>query len=268
LLASDDVFSLEADLELLKDAAREAARIARRAYEEGFAAWDKPGGSPVTDADLAVDRFLAERLHAARPTYGWLSEETLDDPARLDAQHVFIIDPIDGTRAFVKRRPNWTISLAIAEGGRPRVGVVIAPMLDELFEAVAGGGARLNGAGIRVSHRSELAGAKLLGPAEAFEGAPAGEPWPAIERDTFSSLAYRLCLVACGARDGALSPGSFHEWDIAAGDLILTEAGGRIAHLDGEGPRYNKAQPTGRGLAAAGPALFAGLLERLQSRSI
>jgi myo-inositol-1(or 4)-monophosphatase len=268
LLESDDAHPLEADLALLKSAGLEAARIARRAYEQGFAAWDKPGGSPVTEADLAVDRFLAERLRAARPTYGWLSEETLDDPARLGASRVFIIDPIDGTRAFVKRRPNWTISLAIAEGGRPRAGVVIAPMLDELFEAVAGGGARLNGAGISVSRRGELAGAKLLGPAEAFEGAPGGASWPAIERDTFSSLAYRLCLVACGARDGALSVGSFHEWDIAAGDLILTEAGGRIAHLDGASPRYNKPQPIGRGLAAAGPVLFAGLLERLQSRSI
>jgi len=244
------------DLALLKDAAVAAGAIARRAYEQGAKHWSKPGGSPVTEADIAVDRFLQRRLRAARPAYGWLSEETPDDTARLSAARLFIVDPIDGTRAFVKHRPNWTISLAVIEGEAPIAGVVIAPMLDEIFEASAGGGARLNGAPIRASARTELAGAAITGPKEAMP-AP---PWPEVERDTFNSLAYRVCLVASGARDATISISTFHEWDIAAADLIVREAGGTLTELGGEPTRYNKAEPHCQGLVAAGPALHPQIL--------
>jgi myo-inositol-1(or 4)-monophosphatase len=265
LPASEDAHQTKADLALLKGAAQEAAELGRQAFADGVKTWAKPGGSPVTAADLAIDALLKERLTAARPDYGWLSEETPDDPARTLAAKLFIIDPIDGTRAFVKGRLNWTISLAVVAGARPLVGVVIAPMLEETFEALAGGGARLNGETIRVSARRALAGAHVTGPQAAFTAQPGREPWPQIERDSISSLAYRLCLVACGARDAAANLGSFHEWDIAAADLILTEAGGRLTHLDGALPRYNKTSPKCPGLIAAPPALYPELFRRLGS---
>ncbi len=254
------------DLELLVDAAREAAAVAKRAYEDGTKSWNKPGGSPVTEADLAVDALLKSRLRAARPDYGWLSEETPDDDARLVPQRTFIIDPIDGTRAFVKRRPNWTISLAVAENGKPVTGVVIAPMLDELYSASHGGGAQLTTSTgtvrIHASTREALAGARLVGPQDAFTTKPGGTPWPEIVRDSFSSLAYRVCLVAAGERDGTVSLGSFHEWDVAAADLLLTEAHGRLSQLSGAPLRYNKPSPVVHGLIAAGPRLYGEILAR------
>lgn len=251
------------DLALLKAAAVEAAKVARRAFEKGARSWHKADASPVTEADIAVNTLLKDLLLAARPGYGWLSEESPDDTVRLKAERTFIIDPIDGTRAFVKRKQQWTISLAIVAGARPYAGAVIAPLLNDLYEAAANAGAFLNGTRLHVSQRSELENARLVGPADAFKAKPHRAPWPPIERDNFNSLAYRVCLVAAGQRDGAANVGTFHEWDIAAADLILTEAGGRLTDFHGEPLSYNKERPHCRGLIAAGPSLFPALKARL-----
>src|ERR1700761_4530473 len=132
-------------------------------YGGDYKRWSKEGGSPVTEADLAVDKYLRETLLAARPNYGWLSEESADDPVRLSKAQVFVVDPIDGTIAFLKNRPHFTICAAIVADGRPRCGVVYNPISEELYSARVGAGARRNGAAIHVSARDTLQDCAMLG---------------------------------------------------------------------------------------------------------
>ena len=181
------------DLSLLEGAARAAGSL-MTALRGGVSVRRKTDGSPVTNADLACDALLKRELMAARPDYGWLSEETADTADRLRARRVFIVDPIDGTTAYIKGRPWFAVSLAVVEDGRPVAGVVFAPELDELYAAEAGGGARLNDAPIRAADCGEIAGCSVVGDPGQF---PA-EAWPAISVTRRNALAYRLALVAAG----------------------------------------------------------------------
>ena len=253
---------------LLMSAVEAGAEIAREFYVKGARAWDKAEGKgPVTEADLAVNVLLKERLHDARPNYGWLSEETADDSARLGAQRTWIVDPIDGTRAFIRQRPQWTVCGALTEDGVPVAGVVVNPMTEEVFTASRSGGAQLNGRPITVSSCNSLDGARLLGPREFYTHASWPEPWPpTVQLDNPNSIAYRLCLVASGARDGSIRVFSCHEWDVAAADVIVREAGGLMTGLDGERLVYNKSNPLLRGYIAAGPGLYSELKRRADQR--
>lgn len=251
------------DLALLKDAAAEAGAIAGRAFASGAKTWTKPGGSPVTEADIAVDTFLKARLRAARPDYGWLSEETADDPARLSARRVFIVDPIDGTSAFVRRRSDWVVSVALVEAGAPIAGVAVNPLREETFSAARRRGAFLNDAPLRVEARIGLAGARLVGPRKAFAARAGQAPWPEVAHENFGSLAYRLCSIAGGTKDGAVSLSLSHEWDVAAALLILEEAGGLARELAGGEIRFNRPRPLVRGVVAGRPGLFEELAARV-----
>jgi myo-inositol-1(or 4)-monophosphatase len=159
-----DAAAFEADLKLLEDAALEAGELALTFFGRDPETWFKGNKSPVSEADIAVDRFLGETLRAARPDYGWLSEETADDPIRLQHDRVFIVDPIDGTRAFLAGGDEWTVSVAVVDKGRPVAGAVYCPRRKEMFLAAKGGGASLNKDEITVSDRTETAGALLTGP--------------------------------------------------------------------------------------------------------
>ena len=252
------------DLALLEKAARIAGEIGLRHFRRGVVAWDKPDGhGPVTEADLEIDRALRAGLTAARPDYGWLSEESADDPARLSARRVFILDPIDGTRAFIARDRAWAHALAVVENGRVIAGVVHLPMLERTYAATLGGGATMNGAAIAASGRADPEGAKVLATAAMMQPAhwPGGAP--RLERHFRASLAYRLCLVAEGRFDGMLTFRDTWEWDVAAGDLIAREAGARVSTPAGAEPVYNSARPFLPGLVAAAPMLHGALLARL-----
>lgn len=254
----------EADLGLLERAARAGGAIALRHFGGGREAVEKPAGQgPVTEADLEVDGALRAMLTTARPEYGWLSEESVDSPARLGARRVFIVDPIDGTRAFVAGRRAWGHSLAIAEHGRIVAGVVHMPMLDRTYAAAAGEGAFCNGAPIRTARRSELAGSDVLASRTQFDPAfwPGGVP--EITRHFRPSIAYRMCLAAEGRFDAMLTLGDAWEWDIAAGALIAAEAGAVVTDRLGRDPVFNNAVPQLPGMIVAGAALHARLLERL-----
>ena len=256
-----------ADLALIEQAVRGAGEIAKRYFGGEYKRWDKGKGQPVTEADLAVDKFLHETLIAARPDYGWLSEETEDDAARLVREFVFVVDPIDGTIAFLKGRPHFTICVAIVCDGRPIAGAVFNPILDECFTAIEDGGSHLNGAPIHVSVRTELEGCRMLGDRAmlehpAWSRAP-NTPWPAMEIETRNSIAYRMALVANGTFDAMLALSAKHDWDMAAADVILREAGGVVTTHDGAVPRYNGTQPIQPSIVAAGPALHARILERV-----
>jgi myo-inositol-1(or 4)-monophosphatase len=248
----------------LIDAARAAGELALQYFRVGertTARIDyKPGGSPVTEADIAVDAFLRENLSADFPGSGWLSEESEDDGARLSRESVLIVDPIDGTRGFLAGDPRWTVSAALVVAGRPFAGVLHAPALGETYAAAQGCGSTLNGAPIEVSRREALAGARIAGPkplVEAIERAAGGalDAQPRIP-----SLALRMALVASGALDLGVASGRSHDWDIAAADLILAEAGGRLVEAAGAPLRYNSPATHRGALFAASGRLIRALL--------
>jgi len=252
---------LETDLDLLKSAVCEAGKIALKFFGGQYKRWTKEGGSPVTEADLAVDTFLKNQLRQARPDYGWLSEESLDDPARLEARHVFVVDPIDGTVAFMKGRPHFTICAATVENGRPICGVVFNPAADENFTAEKGKGAFLNGQPIHVGRRTEIAGCRLLGNKQVFAG------WPPMHVENFSSIAYRVALVAAGRFDAMISLTTKRDWDMAAADIVLAEAGGQLVGPDGDPLLYNRASALQGATIASGPGLIQPLLAELAAKN-
>ena len=216
----------------------------------------KEGGSPVTQADLLVDGFLRHHLVAAFPQAGWLSEESLDHPERLTRRFTFIVDPIDGTKAFIKGDPRWGVSVALVEEGRTRLAVLHMPALGQTFTARRGFGAQLHQAStapidVRVSGQASLAGSRIAGPKRLLEQlSQNGLDFAAAP--SVPSLAYRLALVANGELDLALASQNAHDWDIAASHLILAEAGGRLVGPEGREPVYNTEIPR-HGILLAAP---------------
>ncbi len=256
------------DLALIEQAARDAGVIARHYFGGDYKRWDKGKGQPVTEADLAIDKFLNETLTAARPDYGWMSEESEDDPSRRKAERVFIVDPIDGTTAFLKGRPWFTIAIAIVRSGRPEQGVVYNPITEECFAASRGAGATLNGAAIHVSDCDAIENCRMLAPKDMFGHVfwttPPKTPWPPMQVETRNSIAYRMALVGAAQFDATLALSAKHDWDLAAGDLIVEEAGGFVTDHTGAQLIYNGAVPLQRSIVAAGPKLHVLLLEKLQ----
>ncbi len=255
----------ETDLDLLVKAALQAGDIARLYFEQDHDVIHKPDGAgPVTAGDLAVNAMLEGFLQAARPDYGWLSEETEDNPARLGTQRQFVIDPIDGTRAFIDGNKDWAHSLAVVENGRPVAAAVYLPMRELMFAAVMNEGATLNGQPVHVSNAA-LKNATVLGSRPNFDaGFWKDGQTPAVKRAFRSSLAYRLCLVAEGRFDGMITLRPSWEWDIAAGALIAQEAGATITDQHGAALRFNNPYPQVPGVLTAGPALHAALAARLE----
>ncbi|MDB5456286.1 MAG: 3(2),5-bisphosphate nucleotidase CysQ [Caulobacter sp.] len=251
------------DLDLILEAAREAGELALRMRGAGLEVRSKPGGSPVTDADLAVDALLKARLTAARPDYGWLSEETVDDPARLTTDRQFVVDPIDGTVAYLKNKPWFAVSVAVVEAGRPVAGVVLAPALNETYAAAAGAGATLNGTAIAPGDAVDLEDASMLGDAAMFVHPAWPTPWPAMRVESRNSIAYRICLVAAGAFDAAIALTPKNEWDLAAADLICTEAGAVLTDHRGDSFAYNRPVPLVPSLVCANAALHPLILARV-----
>jgi myo-inositol-1(or 4)-monophosphatase len=232
----------------VRDAARRAGELALPYFRAGAQTaaklWYKGHSSPVTEADIALDTFLKNHLSQLLPQAGWLSEETADDPARLGCSHVWIVDPIDGTRAFASGHPDWAISIALVRDGKPVLGVLHAPIHDRLYEARLGEGAWSNG------ERLQLPATDAPAPPVRVAG-----PKPLVDRlerhispierlPKVPSLALRLARVADGSIDVGLVSAHAQDWDIAAADLILQEAGGRLTGLDGSIPVYNRPEPS------------------------
>jgi len=240
------------DLALIAAAAGAAGRLAMRYFRADPQVWMKSGQSPVSEADLAVDRQLKAALTAARPDYGWLSEETADDLARLACRRTFVVDPIDGTRAFIDGQPHWCVSIAVVEAGRSLAGVLEAPARGETWLARRGAGATVNSRPARVAParaKLRVAGPKaLVDHAERALGRP-------VERSRYlPSLALRVALVASGELDATLVKAHAHDWDIAAADLILAEAGGALLGAGGAAPAYaGRELSHGELVAAAAP---------------
>lgn len=252
------------DLTLVLEAAEAAGELACRLRNAGLDVDFKEGDSPVTNADLAADALLKARLRGARPDYGWLSEETSDNPARLQARRLFVVDPIDGTRAFAAGEPFWTVCVAVVEDGRPIAAAVIAPQLKETYAAAKGAGATLNGRPIHASAARELAGCRMIAHPAMFKHEKWPEPWPEMDIERRNSTAYRLCLVASGAADATLTFAAKHDWDLAAADLIASEAGCFVGDHAGRPFAYNRAKPLQSSLVCAAPLLAPLILERVR----
>jgi len=219
--------------------------------------------SPVSDADIAVDVLLRERLTGDGESIAWLSEESVDDLARLDARYVWIVDPIDGTRAYIAGLPDWAVSAALVENGRPVAGCLYAPVSDEFFFAVVGQGATRNGATIAASPGAALAQARIAAPRRLLDRLQAIAPPFAVMPRTHS-LALRLARVAEGTFDAGIAGGSSHDWDLAAADLLVHEAGGALTSFTGDIVTYNRAVTRHGMLAAAGRDRHAALLELIR----
>lgn len=251
------------DLDLLKTAALEAGEIARTYWRDNPQVWDKGGDDPVSEADFAVDTYLKTALLAARPDYGWVSEETEDDPARFDKTRTFVVDPIDGTRAFVAGEKTWAHSLAIVENGEPIAAAVYLPVRDKLYLATKGGGATLNGDPIKSTRYALSRDTTLLTPKITLKPHFWSSTPPDFQRHFRPSLAYRLGLVAEGRFDGMLTLRPSWEWDIAAGALLVTEAGGLATDRRGQTLRFNTPSRQSSGVVAAGIGVHPALIDRL-----
>lgn len=255
-------FDAKSDVALLGQAAREAGEIALNYYKRDPEVWTKGNDSPVSEADLAVDAFLREQLCGARPDYGWLSEETTDSDDRLNRNHVFIVDPIDGTRAFIEGGRDWTVSVAVVTGGRPVAAALFAPVHGEMFLAGAGLGMTLNGALTSAGDADTLDGARIAGPRNILKHA--GFTGTGIKLAGFiPSLAYRLALVGTQRLEAAVARARSHDWDLAAADLIVHEAGGRLTDTDSRPIRYNTENLRHPALVASKAGLHAKLVDKL-----
>ncbi len=248
------------DLALIADAAYAAGSIARDAFHANESkVWDKSKNNPVTDADIAVNDYLVKTLQPARPDYGWLSEETKDDASRHESARSFVVDPIDGTRAFIDRTPNFTVSVAVIENGQTIAGAVYNPLLDELYTAARGQGAQLNGDAISVSRKQEIENCRMVGYPRKFRRLG----WPEMNVSVVNSMAYRMVLVASGAQDATVAFTPKSDWDLAAAELIANEAGAITSDLHGQNFRYDRQSVVEMGVICAGPALHPLLLERV-----
>jgi myo-inositol-1(or 4)-monophosphatase len=259
LPALDELALSEAreDLVLLRDAAREAGAVAMGYFGNNPQVWMKGGTSPVSEADHAADAYLRETLLKARPDYGWLSEETADDHARLSARRTFVVDPIDGTRGFLDGLHSWCVSVAVVENGRSLAGVLECPAKHETYWALPGEGAYLNGKRIHVRTPGEIV--DIGGPKPLVDLMP--EPWQGrLRRAAYiPSLAYRLAMIANGKLDATFVKPNAHDWDIAAADLILGEAGGTLLDRSGKPPRF-AGEVINHGALAAGSGELLGVL--------
>ena len=243
-------------LAAVADIVGRAADYALERQTTDFRRWHKTGGSPICEIDLSVDKRLRTELVALLPDAGWLSEERADDPARLDKQRVWIVDPIDGTRDYLRGRSGWAVSVALVEDGAPVLGVLAAPGRGELWTAAAGQGAWRNGERLAVVDRIELTGARV--PADTL---------PKADRDLVAvpkpnGIALRMALVASGEADLVVAGKLGHEWDIAAAALIAAEAGATVTDGAGASFRFNKPDPRAGGVLVASPGLHGAALAR------
>lgn len=257
---------LDLDLDLLMSAAQRAGDIALDFVKRGFDVEEKPDGAgPVTEADLAVDRFLKETLLSARPEYGWLSEESDDDLTRMDRKMCFVVDPIDGTRSFVNGDDSWAHSLAVVQDGQVCAGVVFLPKRGLLYSAGYGQGAYLNSKPIQASAKDTLKDADILtvkrslSPEFWHNGMP-----PKFTRSYRPSLAYRMCLVAEGRFDAMMTLRDTWEWDICAGSLIASEAGARVSDRFGHQLSFNQKGAKTLGVLAGAPKILDELHQALE----
>ena len=258
---------LARDAELLKDTVREAGELALSLFGTELRNWTKGVSSPVSEADIAVNSLLEQRLRAARTDYGWLSEESADDERRLAKRLVWIVDPIDGTRGYLAGREDWCVSVALVEDAVPLLAAVLAPASDEFFFAARGQGATRNDVRLQATSGTALDFSRIAGPKPLVERLKlaAGD---VTLHPRIASLALRLCRVAQGSLDVAFAGGQSHDWDLAAANLIVQEANGMMSALSGDAIAYNRREVAHGMLVAAGRDRHASIVAHFRHRPL
>ncbi len=254
-----------ADLALLQEVAEEAGKLAHSFYgKAGLDVWDKSRGDPVTEADLAVNELVRRRLLSARPNYGWLSEENALSDHRRDQSRVWVLDPIDGTRAFMRTEPYWCIGIGVIDHGHARAGLVHAPVLGETYVAVQGETATCNGSTLQVSDAQTIQGCRMVATEAMFSHPAWPEPWPDMEfaRPKPNATLLRMCWVASGRWDATMALVRKSDWDLAPASLIVQQAGGEASTHLGERFLFNRTVPAQRSVLAAGKRLHSLLQAR------
>jgi myo-inositol-1(or 4)-monophosphatase len=256
---------LSRDAALLTGAVREAGALALSLFRTELKNWTKGASSPVSEADIRTNDLLESRLRSATPDYGWLSEESADDEARLHKRLVWIVDPIDGTRGYLAGREDWCVSVALVEDASPLLAAVFAPASDEFFFARLGQGATRNGVPVHATPGTELDFSRVAGPKPLVERLNRSSD-QIVLHPRIGSLALRLCRVAQGTLDAAFAGGQSRDWDLAAANLIVQEANGRMTALSGDAIAYNRREVTHGVLVAAGRDRHASIVEHFRSR--
>jgi myo-inositol-1(or 4)-monophosphatase len=262
--AAHEVHALARDAALLTGTVREAGALALSLFRTELKNWIKGASSPVSEADIAVNDLIARRLRSATPDYGWLSEESADEEARLDKKLVWIVDPIDGTRAYLAGREDWCVSVALVADARPLMGAVFAPASSEFFFAQAGRGSSLNGTAIQATSGIALDFPRIAGPKPLVERLNRNGGEISLH-PRIGSLALRLCRVADGKLDAAFAGGQSRDWDLAAANLIVQEANGSMTALSGDTILYNRREVTHGVLVAAGRDRHASIVEQFRN---
>jgi myo-inositol-1(or 4)-monophosphatase len=257
--------SLARDALLLRNTVREAGQLALSMFGTNVRTWIKGASSPVSEADIATNELLERRLRPATPDYGWLSEESADDEARLSKRRVWIVDPIDGTRSYLAGRSDWCVSVALVEDAAPILAAVFVPVSGEFFFAVSGQGTTLNGAKVRAASGTALDFSRVAGPKPLVERLASSKEITLHPR--IGSLALRLCRVAHGALDAAFAGGQSRDWDLAAAHLIVQEADGSMTALSGDPIRYNRPDVMHGILVAAGRDRHASIVTHFRADS-
>ena len=256
---------MERDLETARAAARAAGQVLLRYYGSAYRVTEKSADNPVTAADLEANEILKKTILGAFPADGWLSEETVDSEERLGCRRVWIVDPLDGTKEFISEIPEFCVCIALVEDGTPRVAVEYNPVRDELFTACKAGGAFLNGAPIRVSSQVDLRHASVLA-SRSEEARGEWEPYRSRMRVELSgSVAYKFALVASGRHDATFTLTPKNEWDVCAGTLLVTEAGGMVTDPDGRALRFNNRSTLLPGLVASNQLLHRSILNTIRA---
>jgi myo-inositol-1(or 4)-monophosphatase len=267
LADADSARTLARDAELLKTTVREAGALALSLFRTDLKNWTKGASSPVSEADIAVNDLLEQRLRAATPDYGWLSEESADDERRLGKSLVWIVDPIDGTRGYLAGREDWCVSVALIEDAAPVLAAVFAPASDEFFFAARGQGATRNGMHVHATRGTALDFARVAGPKPLAERLNRSSGEISLH-PRIASLALRLCRVAQGNLDAAFAGGNSRDWDLAAANLIVQEADGKMTTLSGDAILYNRREVAHGVLVAAGADRHASIVSHFRSHPL
>jgi myo-inositol-1(or 4)-monophosphatase len=256
-----------ADAALLRDTVREAGALALSLFRTELKNWTKGASSPVSEADIRVNDLIEGRLRSATPDYGWLSEESADDEARLGKRLVWIVDPIDGTRGYLAGREDWCVSVALVEEASPVLAAVFAPASDEFFFAMRGQGATHNNLPVYATSGTEFDFSRVAGPKPLVQRLSRSSD-EIILHPRIGSLALRLCRVAQGKLDAAFAGGQSRDWDLAAANLIVQEANGNMTALSGDAILYNRREVTHGVLVAAGRDRHARIVEHFRTRPL
>jgi myo-inositol-1(or 4)-monophosphatase len=265
--ADTDDWTLARDAALLTKTVREAGALALSLFRTELKNWIKGTSSPVSEADIAVNDLLEQKLRSATPDYGWLSEESADDEARLGKRLTWIVDPIDGTRSYLAGREDWCVSVALVEDASPVLAAVYAPASEEFFFAARKRGATRNDVPVQATSGTDLDFARVAGPKPLVQRL--SEPEGEISlHPRIGSLALRLCRVAHGALDAAFAGGNSHDWDLAAANLIVQEADGKMTALSGDVITYNRREVAHGVLVAAGRDRHARIVEHFRNHPL